>query len=133
VLSYLVNKANSFLTANVFFSGFFTQAAGTSGPIPYTGYPPPDDESHFAWVEITNAASAGGQAFVVSTLNSPNAGTGLTLAPGEKIRIEQPKILNFAQAINGQLWPFGGTSVPIIDNTAGAAPAEAFVTWGGVK
>ena len=133
MLSYLVAKANASLTANVFFSGFNTQAAGTSGPIFYTGFPPPNDVSHFAWVEVTNAASAGGQAFVVSTQNGPNAGTGLTLAPGEKLRIEQPQLQNFNQSINGQPWPFGGSSAPIIDNTAGAAPAEAFVTWGGVK
>lgn len=132
MLSYLVNKANSFLTANVFFSGFFTQAAGTSGPVPFTGFPPPDDESNFVWLEIFNA-TGGGTPVIITTSNGIGASSGLVIPDGEKARIHAPQVSDPNQAINGQPWPFGGTSIPVIDNTGSAVPVAVFATWGGVK
>ena len=134
VLSYLVNKAQSYLKANVFFDGGEnTILANSSGAILYQGFPAPNENAALLWIEIFNTEPIGGELMRITTDNNFATTGCIVIPPQTSKRLDAAFFDNPLQAINGQLWPSFGSSNYIVQNQANPNPITYIAIYGGIK
>ena len=134
MLSYLVNKAQSFLRPNVFFDGGITTVpAGVSSTILYSGFPAPNEKAALIWLEVFNNEPAGGENLRIVTDNNFGTAGALLVPPQTSKRLDAAFFDNPVQAINGQQWPSFGSSNYNVDNSANPNPITFTAIYGGLK
>ena len=133
MLSYLNLKYLSSLSPNVQHNGGFAVAPGATQIMAVTGFPPPDEYTQYLYVEISNLEPTADY-LILSMDNSPVNTNGVVIWGGTTYRLDLSVYNPFTsneQLINGQPWPLGGNSRPVLYNP-GANPVSVTNAWWGV-